>query len=184
MSDVDSDIMGFPLRFSSKLNQPDNPNTVVYLLNQLWKNIRISFECVDDDNGGFFVVHRSGNIILPPVLPEFTCLENLVIYLQELLEINGYTEYVVILHGQGDKDFEILTYDEFIDSLEYPKEEYLSALHRWGPNMQFDIREIIHPKISYPWVYVVPSVSEEFTSGGVEDLDPESICYKTSHIMN
>src|SRR4029079_11080657 len=103
MSENDT-IMGFPSRFSSRLDQPDNPNTVVYLINQLWKNVRISFECIDDD--AFTIVHRSGDRILPPVLPEFTCPENLVIYLQELLEINGYTEYVVVLHGQGDKDFE------------------------------------------------------------------------------
>lgn len=178
-------ILGFPPRFSSKLNQPDNPNTIVYLLNQLWSKVRISFEYNENNDDHFSVVYRSDDIILPPIHPEVTCLENLVIYLQELLEINGYDNYVVMLHGQDDKDFEILTYDDFLSKLEYPKEEYLAESHTWwgqSSNVGFQTNAIIHPKIGYPWVWVTPSTSGGFTSGGVDEFDRESICFKTSFL--
>lgn len=180
MSDI---ILGFPARFSSKLDQPNDPNTVVYLLNQLWSKVRISFECLDD-NDAFTIVHRADDIVLPPIRPEFTCLENLLIYLQELLQINGYGDYVVMLHGQSDKDFEILKRDDFMNKLEYPKEEYVAETHIWGLDMQFRTNAIIHPTIAYPWVWVAGSIGEKFTSGDVDEFDHESICFKTSHLMH
>lgn len=130
---------GFPKVFSSSMDgcgqDQGQEQGVRFYINKLWRGKGWEFLpndpksevlYLDTEDVGPDQVSVDG-FKLPDTLPQVVCAEDLVEYLQELLDLNNYGEMILIL-DTATRNFEILTQVEFLERLEYPVKEY----HRDG----------------------------------------------------
>lgn len=173
---IPSIVLGFPRRFNSRTDDDSDPMSAIFLLNRLWKNASISMrdegQCLMFDNTTTLGEQK---IILPPSLPQNeTCDNVLVDYIQNILDLNGYEDLIVVLDHSGDRNFQILTDTEFFAKLEYPIDEYRCERCDDGCS-------IIHPKIEYTWIWMARKHGTVFSKGSVDEFPKDSPCYCSSY---
>lgn len=156
MSSIPTSYCGFPEKFPAY----DEKYSIRYYINKLWENkdwklvippywgttMRIEGVQVGTDH-----VSTSG-FKLPSKLPFISEAKGLINYLQELLNLNGHSDTIVVLDKYQSK-FRILTKTAFLESLEHPITEY-----------RYDDTTILHYGIDYPYIcmYVSEGIAQKY----------------------
>jgi len=167
-SGSDPKILGFPRRFNSKMTDPSDKQSVLFLLNYLWSNVKHAVGVASTGTlfFGSTATLNSKKITLPSKLPQSNYFENVLVqYIQDLLDLNGYMDMVVVLNHREPRDFEILTIDQFRYKFEYPMVEYQVEFNPEGV-------AIMHPKIDYIWIWVASKIGYQLVDVGAEDVHP------------
>ena len=169
-------ILGFPPRFNSVFLEQNKPNNVLFLLRRLWKNVKVSINIIDTNVYEYEISTKldGKKIILPKIFPSDDYSDtSLVSYIQEILDLNNYRYYVVILHYQ-ECYFEILPYFDFSIEMKYPIKQYRADRDLNGDNIP-----VVHPNIPHIWIYLHRRIADIFPCGNGGDFDKSSPFYSS-----
>lgn len=188
MATNNNTICGFPRRFDSCIYDACHPDNVFFLLRKLLKDTGATLE-IDDKTLEFTLtpsqkkaaVVDGAEINLPTLGGrEKVCdssVNALVPYLQELLDLNGHPDLIVMLDHTSDYKFEFLTQEEFLGKLQYPIEEYRADTQC----CEGDGTPIMHPNVPHTWAWVALKTAGMFTKGDADSFSPDSVCYRSCY---
>jgi len=178
---------GFPKRFTSSTDEIDEPNNAFFLMQELLKDTDGHLEVNPKGYDGEFSlqppqqgsVEFAGQSIRLPVASKQIggCPNALVPYIQELLDINGHHDLLVVLDHTDSFDFELLTQSELKARLEYPIGEYRANIDHWAT----DGIPIHHPNIPYTYIWMSLGASKLFTPGCESNFPVDSVCYRSCY---
>jgi len=145
-------------------------------LKELWSNLKI--EIRDDDNGypvvkQYFII-GDFRVDIPSIFEGKLDggSEVLVVYLQDLLLLNGYQDHVV--YYQANRFF-ICPYDQFVKLMDRPIDEYRIEYYMSGDAC------IIHPDVEFSWATLSSKVATQLSieTGNPEDFSKNSSAYRS-----
>lgn len=177
---------GFPRRFTSRPEDADEPDNVFFLLHRLLRGTDYFLDLNNCDEFTFRPPHVDSvtiddqKINLPVPTDSLNGAvsgpaNELVPYLQELLNINGHSNMIVTLDHQKSYDFEILTLTQFMAGLKYDIREYRAQMNFGGGI------PVCHPEIPHTCMWVAFSTGKLFIDGSVKDFPKDSVCYKSCY---